>query len=988
MPLGSKYAITGDFHIHPYGEFSRTVDHEGLTSRAGWISKTAEWLAGSLRENGSSLVLNGDLTTTPGHLDAPTLSLLARVEKVFGAIPRIYNLGNHDLASRDGVLHNLALHNHIPAVTVVTTVTYFENLDLYVVPYTTTIERQREYLATIPDGSTVCIHYPVVGVKMTPVVSEETGLEPIELLRFQTVWASHYHLPQVYYPGRGTVAAPVGTRIDLSKDRGKIIVTGTPIAHSFGDTSAYGVWFCDGDGATFLANPHSPTYGSYKISSVAELESIPADIDYLKIEFVGHPSLLEEVRSRAKAFNNVKVSAPRQEQSAVRGLSLTGSVDESVKRYLEHRGESSMLRGVLDRIKDVPLPVPDPQCVVSFRKLEVENFLSWGSATLDFSSQLGKISAVVGANEDASAADSNGSGKSSLFEALVWCLYDTTPRGISKNSVVRSGAGQCSVAVEFEVEGKVYTVRRTRKGTSGVNSVTISDGLTDLTRSTTAETDRLIGTVLGVSVELLYLTSFFGQGMESRFSTLSDSERKRLLESVLNLKVYDTLSTHCNRELKQSLASQQRILSCIETSSKDLVELGDKLSHMEVAAAEAESARDLKLSQLSTDLEQATSLLTQFRVEQESLEKKNASLRTEWKSLGEKLSSAKLSLASTTLNKNSAKKELARLVDRSLTLSAKASQLPPPSDTCPTCKSPLLGESLRSAVEAFDEQMRAATAEILSVQSSMLAVEEDVYRLTMMESTELSTVGVLEKEVGEFQYPDLEEEKSLASSVASYTVTIQSIGAVMAGLSAVDHRASLRPIRDLISSKEDSLRQFEQSRSVVDSDVEAWRFCDSTFSMKGIRSYLLDGSIATLNQHISSLCSDIFGTDFSMQVSSVTQRKDGEDANRISIEFASPAGSYTGSSGGERRKADLVLQLALASLCTELGRGTTNLLVADEVLDSLDQTSSRLVVEALVKFSSDYSRASYLISHSPGISAILPDVIRVTKENGVSRIVE
>ena len=64
-----------------------------------------------------------------------------------------------------------------------------------------------------------------------------------------------------------------------------------------------------------------------------------------------------------------------------------------------------------------------------FKQLSIENFMSIGNVDIDFDAMTG-FNTIIGENNMIQDnAKSNGSGKSSIFEALVWTLTGTTMRG-------------------------------------------------------------------------------------------------------------------------------------------------------------------------------------------------------------------------------------------------------------------------------------------------------------------------------------------------------------------------------------------------------------------------------------------------------------------------------------------------------------------------------------------------------------------------------
>ena len=60
-----------------------------------------------------------------------------------------------------------------------------------------------------------------------------------------------------------------------------------------------------------------------------------------------------------------------------------------------------------------------------FGKLSIKNFLVIGEAEVDLHNC--GLTLIEGRNEDDESANSNGAGKSSLVDALCWCLYARLP---------------------------------------------------------------------------------------------------------------------------------------------------------------------------------------------------------------------------------------------------------------------------------------------------------------------------------------------------------------------------------------------------------------------------------------------------------------------------------------------------------------------------------------------------------------------------------
>ncbi|MGK7831140.1 AAA family ATPase, partial [Acinetobacter baumannii] len=88
---------------------------------------------------------------------------------------------------------------------------------------------------------------------------------------------------------------------------------------------------------------------------------------------------------------------------------------------------------------------------MEFLTLKINNFLTIGEARLDLANR--GLLLVQGENKDNSSADSNGSGKSSIVDALCWCLYGTTARDVTGDLVINKTAKK-DCAVELTIHDK------------------------------------------------------------------------------------------------------------------------------------------------------------------------------------------------------------------------------------------------------------------------------------------------------------------------------------------------------------------------------------------------------------------------------------------------------------------------------------------------------------------------------------------------------
>ena len=137
-----------------------------------------------------------------------------------------------------------------------------------------------------------------------------------------------------------------------------------------------------------------------------------------------------------------------------------------------------------------------------------------------------------GENLEEPQLEANGSGKSSLWEALIWCLYGKTSRGLKAGDAANWDLGK-GTSVEFDFEVKegagICTVIRTWKPNSWV-FVDVMGDRHDLTKDETNPLDHWLG--LGFSAFLQCIVISQTQPM---FLDLKADQKAALFAEVMNL---------------------------------------------------------------------------------------------------------------------------------------------------------------------------------------------------------------------------------------------------------------------------------------------------------------------------------------------------------------------------------------------------------------------------------------------------------------------
>lgn len=159
---------------------------------------------------------------------------------------------------------------------------------------------------------------------------------------------------------------------------------------------------------------------------------------------------------------------------------------------------------------------------------------------------------------------------------------------------------------------------------------------------------------------------------------------------------------------------------------------------------------------------------------------------------------------------------------------------------------------------------------------------------------------------------------------------------------------------------------------------------DHVLGLTGVRANLLDDAVHAVGEAASRYLELLPGGRIrGLHISSQATRKSGEVADVVSLELVDDKGNrrpYETASGGEARRVDVALMLALSDLaCASAGaEGAT--LWADEVFDALDPVGMQGVSALLAEMSRD--RCIVVITHSPDVVSMVEPVLHIRIDAG------
>ena len=230
------------------------------------------------------------------------------------------------------------------------------------------------------------------------------------------------------------------------------------------------------------------------------------------------------------------------------------------------------------------------------KTFEFSNMFSYGpNNVIDFSQMKGAYGIFA----------PNASGKSTLWDALSFCIFDKCSRTSKAEDVMNYSKMSFDCKFTFELNNVDYIIERTAKkspkrGTVKVdtNFYRIVDGQVEsLNGEQRRETNAIIREYVGTYDDFV-LTAMSTQSNNSGFIDKSQKERKELLAQFLDMDVFESLYQIASEEIKELSAllkdyKNQDLPTQLADAEDTLTSITGSLTTLQDRKVELESKRDV-----------------------------------------------------------------------------------------------------------------------------------------------------------------------------------------------------------------------------------------------------------------------------------------------------------------------------------------------------------------------------------------------------------
>lgn len=556
---------------------------------------------------------------------------------------------------------------------------------------------------------------------------------------------------------------------------------------------------------------------------------------------------------------------------------------------------------------------------VTFEKVDIEGFLSIGRASIDLQKQ-GMVY-VVGQNNSPGNQESNGSGKSTIFEAIIYALTGSTLRGAREKEVINKyyTKGYCAVELTLVVDGVRYVITRTRNHPEYGNNLLIIRDEEDISGGKLRRSESILEQELGqLTSSLISSVIILGQGLPNKFTDLGPTARKERLEELSQSSEFvseiktriSVLGTEYKSRLTDNSIAGNKDEVLIETNTDLIKRRSEEIE--EIQGNEVDTASlDEEISELSEKSKKVKEVLDVTKSRLDQYQNKISEYKKE------------VVRHESEINSNS---------DQIRRIEVEFSKLK--SRKCPTCdqfiESPEKIEELKQGLVNSSKELESKNKELresLSTLTPSLELLQEKYRIDSENYQKYND-----------QYLAIHGKISELNSQKTFNEErIKKISDEI-----VEYREALEEARIRLDELNKKSKEFELKVDIIN-------FLDKKVS-KEFRNYLLRGVVGYLNTKLSYYSHVLFGTDELKLILS---------DNQIFIEYESR--HYENLSGGERQRADLSMQFSLREMLINTLGFNCNLLVIDEGFDNLDASG----VESLIRVINEMTtiESVFTISH-------------------------
>ena len=570
--------------------------------------------------------------------------------------------------------------------------------------------------------------------------------------------------------------------------------------------------------------------------------------------------------------------------------------------------------------------------MIMFRKVRWKNLLSTGNyyTEMDLSSNSNTL--IVGGN---------GSGKSTMLDALCFGLFGKPFRDINKPQLLNSINGKdCVVEVEFDTGNKSYKIIRGIKPNKF--EIYCNGELVNQEAASRDYQEHLEKFILKLNYKSFTQIVVLGSASFTPFMQLKSGDRREIIEDLLDIQIFSTM----NGLVKERLSNNKDLIA----QKKHEIELAtQKVELLKKHIVQLKQNNDEKVKQHESEIEGNQSVV-------QTLHEELNGLAQDVSNLTEQVSGK--------IEVEDKVKKLGKLesqIESNLSKFSKDIRFFESNDSCPTCR--------QAIALGFKETELAGLAD--KVQKCEHGLSELEQKLNA-EQQKLNVISEFQKQIQAKQVQIATKNTTITETNKYIAKLRKQIELLSDSATATDkEEAELTIIKQQLTDLNTNLRVLIDEKTYYEAASNLLK--DTGIKTKIVKQYLPVIN-KLVNKYLASLDFFVnFNLDEAFRETIKSRHRD---------EF-----TYNNFSEGEKQRIDMALMLTWRAVAKLKNSSNTNLLILDETFDSsLDANGTEYLMNILHMLE---GVNLFVISHKGDVlQDKFANVVRFEKVKNFSKVVK
>ena len=569
--------------------------------------------------------------------------------------------------------------------------------------------------------------------------------------------------------------------------------------------------------------------------------------------------------------------------------------------------------------------------MIVFREVNFKNFLSTGNTPTTIRLDKDNTTLIIG---------ENGSGKSTVLDALCFGLFGKAFRNIKKDQLINSvNERDCKVEVYFDIgKRKYHIIRGIRPGRFEIYS---NDKMINQDASARDYQKHLEENILKLNYRSFTQVVILGSSSFVPFMQLTPAARREVVEEILDIKIFSMMNRVLKWKIKDMKEKQEDVKHQFVMTNTKINMTSDHIAFTKAKSRASKTSLEIKIKQNQKEVMELKEQVGQLLYEVDDWRDNVLPAQAEFKKEQTDFINVRVKLHD---NSKRMEKEIKFFNEN---------------DDCPTCEQPIDNEFKERAIERRADKMmtNACALTRMDEQIKSMDAQEKLYNKKDKETRD--------KEV------EAAKKTTSANSIEDFNVDLRK---QIEELQTID--ADLVEEKTKLKLYKDELKTIEREKNKLTEDNNYLTIAKQLLQDSGIKSKIIKRYLPVMNKLINSYLSALeFQVKFEL---------DEEFKETIKSRYRDVFG-YANFSEGEKMRIDLALLFTWRQIAKMKNSTNTNLLILDEIFDSsLDYNGTDEFLKILNTLSNENV---FIISHKSDLNVDKFDgLIRFEKRQNFSKV--